>query len=689
MQSEKQKNFFSNKNYYMIFNILVKDIESKFQYTINDNDNIFKRELFRIMNLIFTEKSNKLPLIEMNKEVLKKTASKYLKIIKNNMKKKGPSPQSSLSYKREIDINNKKINYINTRPKSISNIENSRNIEKEYKQLSKKREEKKPIKKDFNKLFQNNKPEKLENINNLHNNITRERKNNDKDMQKYNNSLNTFDTEMKNQNNSKLPLINKNNNLDIVNNKNNSDIIIDGNLSQIDGRNMETSKFRKNIHNYDRGAILKYEMKKKNEEKQILNMETPIQERVENVINNLEFSKKETVHLLEISSLNRNWLNIPYLKEQEKENRFDFQVDFSPSLDSDIKIPIYENNPFTIKKSGNLISIENIVPDININSSEIVENPNYDKNQKKGNIIKYIYKKMYGSQNAFIMRRFRNVSEIQLINVTIPFEYKFNRKESDGTNIATIYSYPYILLDIEEFDGVYQSTNNIVNKCFCKLIPGGDIETESFSVNVHNKTSSRIKFLIMRPDTANHKLMFSQSPIASLNKLSIRLLSPTGENIGSSLSDNLNIPKDNFNVKSIELSEDKKNFIITTDKYFYPSLFIKDDIILVQELVLNKYIMEDCNTFQKFINRKTGHFLVEKGENNEGGYCNKLIILSDGKFDENNGIWKISECVENFSKIEPEHIITGKIINMSKQINLLFSIKTIENDTKKIVSKIV
>ena len=88
MHSEKQTIFFSNKNYYMVFNILRKDIKKKFNYTINDDDNIFKRELFKIMNIIFTEKSEKLSLIDINKSVLKKTAAKYLKIIKNSKKKK-------------------------------------------------------------------------------------------------------------------------------------------------------------------------------------------------------------------------------------------------------------------------------------------------------------------------------------------------------------------------------------------------------------------------------------------------------------------------------------------------------------------------------------------------------------------------------------------------------------------------
>lgn len=689
MHSEKQTIFFSNKNYYMVFNILRKDIKKKFNYTINDDDNIFKRELFKIMNIIFTEKSEKLSLIDINKSVLKKTAAKYLKIIKNSKKKKNDVP-SSLSYHREIDINKKEISYINTRPESASNIENKGNIETDFKTLSKNREIKGfKNKKDFEKLLNSKEIMIQENTEKLYTTKIKERSNNVKDMNNYNQSLEIFNKNMeeqKNKINGEVKSIKQSSNISAIKETDNNILIskhpnnMDGDLSQIDKRNIDKSDFMKNNKDVDRAIIFRknLEVDTIENEKKVF-METP-------VIKEVEFIKKEKTHLLEISSLNRNWINIPNLKQHEKENRFRFQVDFAPSLNSDVKIPIYENNPFTLKNLDT--PLQNISENTVVNSSDIIKNKDYDSNKDLGNIVNYIYKKMYGSQNAYIMERFRNISEINLISVTMPFEYKYNRKESLGANTSTLYSYPYILLHIEEFDGVYQSTNNVVNNCFCKLIPGKEIETESFSYDLNEKHNSRIKFIIMKPDTVNHKLIFSQAPIASLNKLSIRLLSPTGESIGSSMSDNLNIPKDNFNIKSVDISDDYKKFIITTEKYFYPSLFIKDDILLIQELELSKDT-DNCNYFEKFINRKSGHFMVEKCELNEGGYCNKIVILTEGKFNDLEGKWNPLDWVKNFRKLDIGSIITGKIINMSKQINLLFSIKTIENDTQQIISKIV
>lgn len=340
MHSEKQTIFFSNKNYYMVFNILRKDIKKKFNYTINDDDNIFKRELFKIMNIIFTEKSDKLSLIDINKSVLKKTAAKYLKIIKNSKKKKN-NVLSSLSYKREMDINKKDISYINTRPESASNIENKGNIETDFKTLSKNREIKGfKNKKDFDKLLNSKEIMIQENTEKLYTTKIKERSNTNKDMNNYNQSLEIFNKNMeeqKNKINGEVKSIKKSYNISAIKDSNNNVLIskhpnnMDGDLSQIDKRNIDKSDFMKNNKDVDRAIIFRknLEVDTIENEKKVF-METP-------VIKEVEFIKKEKTHLLEISSLNRNWINIPNLNQHEKENRFSFQVNFAPSLNSDVK----------------------------------------------------------------------------------------------------------------------------------------------------------------------------------------------------------------------------------------------------------------------------------------------------------------------------------------------------------------
>lgn len=702
MQTEKQKIFFSNKNYYLLFNILRKDIKKKFNFSIQDGDNIYKRELFKNMNLVFTKNSTK-KIIDINKEVLKKTGYSYLSLIRKNNSQKNAiikntivNNSSSISYDREMDMKKKIPPFVNLRPDSVVNLKEKLDVNKQYSVLTEKREENKNINTNNLEMFKDKKVINEKPTEYLLKQKMKERKIYESN-QSYEKSIEAFKNNMEKNNLQHIKAFsekeNKKNNINeniFLSKQDNKSFVnqIDGEISSLENRNLDNANFIRNNSNIDRTKILRDNFIKDTQDNSYSNQFQPLVNEKKEIVKS-SFSKSEKTHLLEISSLNRNWVNYPNLKENEKEHRFDFVIDFAPSINSNVKIPIYRNNPFTLKSlTEQNISIDNIKPDTIIESSDIIKNDKYKSNEPAGEIVNYIYKKTYGSQNASITERFRNISEIELLQVSLPFEYKFNRIESEHNNISTLFSYPFILLQIDEFNGIYNSTDNLVNKCFCRLIPAKEIDQESYASNLHKKTEARIKFLIMKPDTNSHKLVFSQSSLASLNRLSLRLTSPTGENIGSSLSDSYNVPKDNFNVISIELSENKKKLIITTDKYFYPSLFIRNDILLFKELEIRRDIIK-CSKILNFLNRSSGHLLLNRGGENEEGYCQKLEILTEGSFDDTEGKWKPSDWVESFQNLNLESIITGKVINMSKQVSFLFRIKTIENNISKIESEIV
>ena len=61
------------------------------------------------------------------------------------------------------------------------------------------------------------------------------------------------------------------------------------------------------------------------------------------------------------------------------------------------------------------------------------------------------------SKHGYINRAFNNVISIELCQVIIP-------RKTQGQNDSD--DYPYIIISIDEFDGVYQGTNDVMNKAF-------------------------------------------------------------------------------------------------------------------------------------------------------------------------------------------------------------------------------
>ena len=115
-----------------------------------------------------------------------------------------------------------------------------------------------------------------------------------------------------------------------------------------------------------------------------------------------------------------------------------------------------------------------------------------------------------------------------------PLDNPFSRVNSkdrilNSTFNQSILSYQYLLLHIEELDGVYNSSEDIIQKCFCKITPRADWTVEDFNPDLNISSPGRVPgFVIFTPSNGEEKV-FPQSALASLNKLTIKLLNPHGE----------------------------------------------------------------------------------------------------------------------------------------------------------------
>ena len=105
-------------------------------------------------------------------------------------------------------------------------------------------------------------------------------------------------------------------------------------------------------------------------------------------------------------------------------------------------------------------------------------------------------------KHGYVNRSFNNVISIELCNVIMP------RRAIDGNDLD---DYPYIILIIDEFEGVYQGTNDIMNKAFAKI---------TFDKNIGKYKEFK--------GEGNEHFIKTFNPRIGINKLTIRFLTPDG-----------------------------------------------------------------------------------------------------------------------------------------------------------------
>jgi hypothetical protein len=826
--------FFETNNFNLLYNILNNDLQQKFNHTIDENGKI---KLFQIMNTISTNnasdnlKNLNLKTLKISAPILKGLCDKQPNIIKT---------QENIKISRDMEFKQNIPDFQDMRPKYL----NSKNedIDTAFNNVNNRYIEKKPnpinfrlnndnnmndvgVKAQFNIINTNRNDNKITNIQELNGHEIKNNQNQETNIQEINNNqnqeLNSHETnnnhnqetniheinnnmiqfnneqnklneniqiEIKKKQEQNIELENKfQNNLNFPGGKSNSEInnnYEDEQLSQIDIRNkgnleiINQNKNNDSINFYKENQTISENIKS-----DFLEIQTKEVNNKDFIIDT-EFKKKLKTNYLEINSYSRNWLNLPDITKINRDsNRYYFVVDFSPSTNEWVNIPIYENNPFTfinIYPGGNIVNYDEInfkhysevlnqisrdnylkdnSEDKNVRdpllvyqneiynkvfkNKEIIKNPFYDKSKGNGDISYYVKKLISGTSNASVMNIYKNVHKIELVSVIVPYDYflsfsidreinnndiqnssLINLSESDITSFFTdifqnsIVSYPYLLVHIEELNGVYDSTIDIVSKCFCKIVVGGDWTTNVFESYKKKNINGLPGFVMMVPSNGGERT-YDQSALANINKMTIRLLNPSGQII--------NINNDNAVIDQIcylPLTESKYNkrfIIIKTKNWLTSNMFLINNIIKISNYE-NIYKDEDyqlnINYFEKFINRDEGHTILNVGyipngsvlgedkiffDKNKDGYINLIFIQSEGYFDDIEGEWvtklgdNTNECkelvsygfMEYLTRPELKDYTYGKLINLNMQINVSFNITTIENDSTQIKSNII
>jgi hypothetical protein len=275
-----------------------------------------------------------------------------------------------------------------------------------------------------------------------------------------------------------------------------------------------------------------------------------------------------------------------------------------------------------------------------------------------------------GDSSGDLQRRYRNIESIAVGRVVIPEEII----ENHSFNHDFSFAYPYLILQIDEFNDVYDGTNDNVRKAFSMLI-----------FDACYKAPNGRGYIILKP-IQNEKKRFYPVPLSSLGKLSVSLLKPNGQLFNKS-SDAYKILK--FEYDQVHHAQYLK--VITDVYYDKNEFFVGDEVILENhELTVNTPNITEsaARKFNEFINRKEGHEIKEIGSANGNGFLKSFYIQAPGSFDKANGQYIVDNTLidalnEYNSQIdfsEPETSTNGSVLNNSLQHTISFKLKMLVDD---------
>jgi hypothetical protein len=233
------------------------------------------------------------------------------------------------------------------------------------------------------------------------------------------------------------------------------------------------------------------------------------------------------------------------------------------------------------------------------------------------------------------------------------------------------FSFPYVALNIEGFDGAYDGTNDSIRRCFCMMI----FDRSYRAMNGRG-------YVVLRP--VNRKAYQRRSfatPLASLRDLSISLTKPNGTLLNNSV--------DVLRISKLTYETGTGLFIrIVCSRYFDKNEFFVGDTVILSGFSLSELmevsssaIQEDKETSEivtqrvtqldRYINREHGHEVVKLGSPNTQGFYNAFYTLAPGVLNTMDGTLVLDEAILNdvreISQVEAHKEGVGRIVNMSLQ----------------------
>lgn len=297
------------------------------------------------------------------------------------------------------------------------------------------------------------------------------------------------------------------------------------------------------------------------------------------------------------------------------------------------------------------------------------------------NVLRYNYSVTFNGEG--INGNYKNIRNMEIGKVIIPEEISenvniLNYSNKTQFNYEFSFSYPYLILRIDEFNDVYDGTNDNIRKSFCKLL-----------YHRHYKAPNGRGYVILKP-FQKEKKSFYPSPLSSLNRLTISILKPNGFLLNNSA--------DSYKIFKVDYDAFNPHFYtIVTDVFFDKNEFYVGDVVVIKNFTLtsNTYGIQAKNLID-YINRPEGHEITQIGNTNNNGFYRSFYISAIGSFDKVLGKFDVDlncvECLNEYNNTINYNTFTGtngSILNYSLQNTIGMSLDVLVNDVSNIEPALV
>jgi hypothetical protein len=326
-------------------------------------------------------------------------------------------------------------------------------------------------------------------------------------------------------------------------------------------------------------------------------------------------------------------------------------------------------------------------------------------------------------------QKFKNIVRIELVKAIMPGEsldVTVIRKNgtsstSDSTNTSyqdNILNMPYVILRVAELENNNYGTDNFLDRSFGVL----QYDAAWISDTATQSTCSK-GFLAMIPKFLKCQKEYYPTPLSTLQKMTVDIRRPNGElvsnspdtfdiggiigysaNTGTIFPFTVNLTGSNYNVTVPDSTGNPSinpgNFFINTVTYFSKFEVCVGDRIQISGYTYSETVLNDPTNGQKlrafcnWINRPEGHIVIGTAFSpttstildgtNDVGYANFIVIQARYQ-DPTTGSIAVNPFGQNFGNTLNEFGVglqsPVRLINLNKQLNLVFRIITREMDS--------
>lgn len=300
----------------------------------------------------------------------------------------------------------------------------------------------------------------------------------------------------------------------------------------------------------------------------------------------------------------------------------------------------------------------------------------FDRNWRS-DPFRYKYVVNFQNNDNDLMSKYRNIETLCVSRVIIPEEVipsnSIINKEKTAFNYEFSFSYPYLLLSIDEFTDVYDGTNQSARRSFATLV-----------YHKHYKAPNGRGFILLKP-IQQEKKTFYPSLLSSLPKMTLSLTKPDGTL--------LNTSKDDYKIFKVEYEPFNPQYVkIVTNVYFDKNEFYVGDTVKLSDYVVQLSPMtQEARDLMIYINNEAGHEIKQIGSPNDNGYYKTFYIDAPGGFDSFAGRFAVATSQINALNTFNDtinwstHIPTnGNIMNVSLQNTICMQVTTVVDDARAI-----